>query len=116
MDRDDLEDLFQPFGPVAIKRMFGGFGVFADGLMFALVARGELYMKTDGETEATFEAAGAKPFVYAREGRAPVKMGYYRLPEEAFEDPEEFLKWARMSHASARAAANNSRSRGKRAR
>jgi DNA transformation protein len=105
MDRETLEDLFRPFGPVQIKRMFGGLGVFADGLMFALVARGELYMKSEPDTEPLFEAAGSRPFAYSRSGRDPVKMGYYRLPEDAFEDGDEFLKWARISHATALKAA-----------
>ena len=87
------------------QRMFGGLGVFADGMMFALVAYGELYMKSEPETEALFEAAGSTPFVYAREGKEPVKMGYYKLPEDAFEDSHDFLKWARLSFESARKAA-----------
>ena len=45
MDRESLEDLFRPFGPVLIKRMFGGWGIFADALMFGLYARGNLYLK-----------------------------------------------------------------------
>ena len=105
MDRESLEDLFRPFGPVQIKRMFGGLGVFADGMMFGLVAGGELYMKSETDTEPLFEAAGSEPFVYSREGRDPVKMGYYKLPEDAFEDEDEFLKWARLAHSTARKAA-----------
>lgn len=105
MDREVLEDLFRPFGPVQIRRMFGGLGVFADGMMFGLVAYGELYMKSEPDTEALFEAEGSEPFVYAREGRAPVKMGYYKLPENAYEDSEEFLEWANLAFASARKAA-----------
>jgi DNA transformation protein and related proteins len=113
VDREALEDLFRPFGPVQIKRMFGGLGVFADGLMFALVTRGELHMKTDGESELLFEAAGSAPFVYEREGRDPVKMGYYTLPEDAYEVEDEFLKWARLAHTSAlKAAAAKQRTAG----
>lgn len=114
MDRESLEDLFRPFGPVNIKRMFGGLGVFADGMMFALVAYGELYMKSESETEPLFEAAGSEPFVYEREGRSSIKMGYHKLPGDAFEDEDEFLKWARLSFTSARkAAAKKSKSAAK---
>ena len=85
--------------------MFGGLGIFADRMMFALVADGEVYMKSDRDTEALFEAAGSEPFVYSREGRPPVKMGYYKLPGDAYEDEDELLKWANLSFASARNAA-----------
>ena len=45
--KEFLEDLFDEFGPVTVKRMFGGYGVYHRGLMFALVAEGTLYLKTD---------------------------------------------------------------------
>ena len=105
MDQEALEDLFRPFGAVDIKRMFRGLGIFADGVMFALVAHGEVYMKSEPDTEALFETAGSEPFVYSREGRPPVKMGYYKLPGDAYEDADELLRWANLSFASARTAA-----------
>ena len=52
MDREGLEELFAPFGPVNVRRVFSGHGVYAERLCFALALRGEIFIKTDAETEA----------------------------------------------------------------
>jgi TfoX N-terminal domain len=51
MDAEGLKALFEPLGAVAVKRMFGGHGVYADGLCFAIQSRGEVYLKTDALSE-----------------------------------------------------------------
>lgn len=70
-DPERYRDLFAPWGTVSVRRMFGGLGIYREGLMFALVADGELYFKTDRETVATFEAAGGRQFVYEAKGKTP---------------------------------------------
>jgi DNA transformation protein and related proteins len=42
---DDVRDLFSAFGPVDVRRMFSGAGLFADGVMFALMVRGVIYLE-----------------------------------------------------------------------
>lgn len=69
MDPEFLKDLFEPFGPVNPRRMFGGLGVFHDGVMIALVADGQLFMKADDRTVTLFEDAGSSPFVYSGKGK-----------------------------------------------
>ena len=64
MDRDFLIDLFSNFGPVAIRRMFSGYGISADGTNFALALRAGLYFRADEATIPQFEAEGSKPFQY----------------------------------------------------
>lgn len=91
-------------GPVATRRMFGGAGVFADGIMVALVADAVLYLKTDAETRPRFEAAGLPPFSYERAGKPAVVMSYARCPEEAFDDPDVFRDWAGEAIAAAHRA------------
>ena len=66
--------------------MFGGQGVYSGELMFALEARGELYLKTDENTRTAFRAAGSHPFVYETNGR-PTQTSYWRLPDGAVDDP-----------------------------
>ncbi len=96
-----LQDVCAPLGDaIRIRRMFGGHGVFCDGLMFGLLADGELYLKVNAETEPAFADAGSEPFVYDKAG-TPVAMRYWRLPECAVDDPEETLRWARMAYAAA---------------
>ena len=55
-DFDFLTELFAGFGPVAVRRMFSGAGVFADGLMIALVVDGVIYLKADDSFIPLFEA------------------------------------------------------------
>jgi DNA transformation protein len=91
--QDFLAELFEPVGGVSFRKMFGGIGVFRQGLMFALVADDTLYLKTDENSETAFKAEGSGPFVYDGKGR-PVTMQYWRLPERLYDEPEEFRQWA----------------------
>ena len=79
MTPDDLRALFEPFAAVAVKRMFGGCGVYADGLCFAIETGGEVFVKVDRETEAAFSAAGSAPFVYHAKGK-PMTCLLYTSP------------------------------------
>ena len=98
-----IEAALLSLGPVRAKRMFGGHGIFLEGLMFALIADNRLYLKVDGETKAQFEEAGAEPFVYEGKTR-PVEMSYWSLPVDPDADREAFLAWADRALAAARRA------------
>jgi len=92
-----------PLGPVRARRMFGGWGIFLDDLMFALIADGWLYLKADGESEARFAAAGCAAFTYRRQGRR-VALSYRAAPRAALDDPAALLPWAELALAAARRA------------
>ena len=62
MAPDDIRDLFFAFGPVTVRRMFGGAGIYADGMMFALVADGVIYLKADEQNVPAFERENLPPF------------------------------------------------------
>ena len=98
-----LLDLLEDLGGVSARRMFGGHGLFRDGLMFGLVAGDTLYFKVDDRTRAEYEARGLAPFRYQRRGRT-VALGYFMAPEEALEDPEVLAAWARQACDVARRA------------
>src|SRR5918912_1531228 len=77
--------------------MFGGVGLYCDGVFFGLIARDELYLKVDDTTRATFEAEGAKPFKpYADR---PVTMQYYAVPISILESAPELVRWAERAIA-----------------
>jgi DNA transformation protein len=95
-DPERLKEIFSSFGPVSIRRMFGGIGVYAEGTMFALVGYGELYLKADEETIPAFRAAGAGPFIYDMKGRR-VAMSYWKLPDRLLDEPDELAEWARAA-------------------
>jgi DNA transformation protein and related proteins len=104
LDADAIRDLFAALGPVRVRRMFGGQGIYLDKLMFALEAGGELYLKADGASAGAFEKAGSQQFVYAKDGK-PVPMSYWRLPDSVADDPEEASRWGRLALEAARRAA-----------
>ena len=86
--------------------MFGGYGMYVDGLICGLVADGRLYLKTDADTQAAFTAAGCAPFVY--EGMTqPIEMSYWSVPEAALESAEEMGPWLKRAvEAAGRKAAS----------
>ncbi len=95
--RDYVQELLAPLGPVSIRRMFGGAGVFYDEVMFALIAGETLYLKVDDETRPDFEAAGQGPFTYQRSEGPRALQSYYRLPDELLDETDELLVWARRA-------------------
>ena len=115
MDRDFLIDLFSDFGPVAIRRMFSGFGISADGTNFALALRGGLYLRADEQTIARFEAEGSTPFSYQTRARTVTVASYWQLPERLYDDPEELTVWARAALAAAQRAALRKRPKAQKA-
>ena len=101
-------ELMQSIGPVRARRMFGGHGIFLDGLMFGLIADSVLYLKVDKETEIEFKARGLEAFTYNKKGKE-YKMSYYQAPEEALEDGEEMNSWATRAYGAALRAASRKR-------
>jgi DNA transformation protein and related proteins len=105
MDAASISDLFSAFGPIRCRSMFGGKGIYADDLFFALEAFGEIYIKVDDETEARFKAAGSKAFSYEMKAGHSTSMRYWRLPDEAVDDPQAVVPWAKLGLEAARRAA-----------
>jgi DNA transformation protein len=99
---DDIRDLFAAFGPVAMRRMFGGAGIYADGIMFALLHDDVIYLKVDADNSAAFERERCAPFTYATRGGKRGVMSYRRMPERLYDDAEELAAWARGALAAAR--------------
>ena len=99
-----LEEQLAGLGPITIRRMFSGAGIFAGGVMFALVADDTLYFKADETTRAEFEAEGMHAFTYATKGGRNTLVTYWRAPERLFDDPDEMLIWARKALTIARRA------------
>lgn len=101
-------DLMQSVGPVYAKGMFGGHGIFLEGLMFGLVADGTLYLKVDKETANEFRVRELEAFTYNKKGKE-FKMSYCQAPEEALEDGEEMNYWANKAYCAAMRAASGKR-------
>jgi DNA transformation protein and related proteins len=80
--------------------MFGGAGLYRDGVMFGLVSDGDIYLKCDPTIAPMFERAGCRPFAY-KKGAGSVTMSYWSLPEQALDDPDALKEWADVAFASA---------------
>ena len=89
-------DLLDSFGPCDARRMFGGFGIFHQGLMIGLLADGSLYLKADAETRDKFSAEGSVAFSYLRQGKE-CRLSYYLAPEAFFEDNDVCRHWAGLA-------------------
>jgi DNA transformation protein and related proteins len=95
-------------GPVSARAMFGGYGLYMDGIMFGLIAYDTLYFKVDDGNRDDYIAAGAEPFTY--EGKyKPIQMSYHRVPDEVFNHLEQLEAWVQKSHAAARRAKANTK-------
>lgn len=98
-------DQLSQLGEVLPRKMFGGVGLYCDGLFFALIARDELYLKVDDQTRPFFEAAGSTAFrPYADR---PGTMQYYSVPIAVLESAPELAEWARRALGAASRAADN---------
>lgn len=97
---DHLHDVFRLFGPIEVRRMFGGHGIYREGVMFALLAGETLYLKADARNAPAFRKRGLAQFEYHRKGKA-AKLSYYAAPEIVMEDSTEAARWARSSFEAA---------------
>ena len=93
---DYLKEVFEQFGPVQVRKMFGGYGIYHDGIMFGLVADETLYLKSDASIEDLFLARDLGAFEYERKGKT-FKMSYFLAPEEIYDNPETAHEWAQRS-------------------
>lgn len=95
-----LGEVFEEFGPVRARRMFGGYGIYHDNLMFGLVADDVLYLKVDAESAGLFSGRGLGQFEYVKNGTA-VKLSYCMAPEEIYEDRAAARRWATLAYEAA---------------
>jgi len=95
-----LHEVFERFGPIRVRKMFGGYGVYHSGLMFGLVVDDTPYLKADAENARFFEKECLGQFGYDKDGRT-IKMSYYEAPVGILDDREQAAIWARRSIAAA---------------
>ena len=106
MEARAIADIFADFGPVRVRKVFGGHGIYADDVVFAIELRGEIFLKADEVSEAKFKAVGSTPFTYERRSNGKTTtMPYWRMPEIAFDDADELRHWCELALAAGRRAA-----------
>ena len=113
---DYVVELMAGWATVSARKMFGGHGLYREGLMFALIVDDELFLKTDESSVAQFERMGSHPFIYVSKERT-VRLSYWSAPEASLESPAEMSEWCPAYGAALRAQATKTRtkaSKGKR--
>jgi len=95
--------------------MFSGAGVFAEGVIIALVIRDVIYLKADASTYEAFLREDSAPFSYVAKGQKRVINSFWRMPERLYDDPDELAAWAEQALAVAqRAASGKVKAKGRR--
>ena len=95
-------DMLSDLGDARSRAMFGGYGIYHDGVMIGLIASGVFYLKVDDGNRGAFGAAGSKPFTYRRKGKKKaVEMSYWEVPANVLENREALCQWTRAAHAAA---------------
>jgi DNA transformation protein len=103
-ETDHIRELFTAFGPVTVKRMFGGVGIYARQTIFAIAIDGVIYLKADEQTVPAFKREGLGPFTFDAKKKR-VATSYWRIPDRLYDDPEELAQWSKDAVAAARRAA-----------
>jgi len=106
MDNLDIEEMFRALGPVSIKRMFGGKGVYHNGHIVAVEVRDEMRLKADDISAAEFANAGARQWAYEGKDGKAINMPYWSVPDEAYDDPDVMARFVRLAYDAALRAAN----------
>ena len=103
-DPHRFDDLFTEFGPIRLRRFFGGEGIYAGDTMIGMVFNNDtIYFKTDTETRKAFDAEKSKPFTFMK-GKELVTTTWLSLPDRLYDDPDELAQWARAALGVAKAA------------
>ncbi len=97
-DPHRFDDLFSTFGPIRLRRFFGGEGICAGEIMLGMIFDDRIYFKTDELSRKPFLTEGCKPFTFhkSRTGETIV-TGWYALPDRLYDDPDELAAWARAA-------------------
>jgi DNA transformation protein len=109
MDDPAIEEMFEGLGPVSIRRMFGGKGIYHRGLITAVYLHDDMMLKADAVSAPQFEAAGARQWSYEGKKGKPVLMPYWTVPDEAFDDPDIMTTWTRLAFEAAARASDKAR-------
>ncbi|MEQ9444216.1 MAG: TfoX/Sxy family protein [Rhodospirillaceae bacterium] len=89
---DHVLDLLSHVEGVSARGMFGGFGLYKSGVMFALIADDVLYYKVGPGNQSDYEDAGSEPFTYSGKSK-PIQMSYWQVPLDVLEDQDDLYIW-----------------------
>ncbi len=97
-----LHDAMQGIRGLTARAMFGGYGLYKDGVVFGIIADDELYFKVDEKNLPQYKERGSQPFKYEGKNRKVIAMSYWEVPAEILEDRERLGEWVDASVAASR--------------
>lgn len=95
---EHVRDVLTAFGHITFRAMFGGYGVYKNGIIFAIIADEMLYLKTHKTNQKDFENIGSEAFTYDKGDGKKATMSYWLVTDDLMEDREELAKFARKSY------------------
>ena len=102
-----LQDVLEGIPGITSRMMFGGYGIYQDGLIFALIAYDQLYFKVGDSNRFEYEAMGSKPFTYQQKGHRKATMSYWLVPPEVMQDKDRMREWVDKSVKVSKAGKKN---------
>lgn len=97
---DYVVELMAGWAEVSARKMFGGYGLYREGLMFALIVDDELFFKTDTSNVGQYERVGSHPFVYVSQSRN-VQLSYWSAPADSLDSSAEMSGWCQSAYGAA---------------
>ena len=92
-----VHDLLSELAGVKAQAMFGGWGIYQDGVIFAIIVDDQLYFKVGDTNKSKYQQHGSRPFTYESRGKS-ISMSYWEVPADVMEDRDEIKRWAEESH------------------
>ena len=89
-------DILSGFGDIKLRRMFGGYGVYHNRIMFAIIIDNEIYFKADKDLAEKYKLLGSFPFTYKRDEKT-ITMSYWIATAEVLEDVNQLKDWVNSS-------------------
>lgn len=97
-----MEELFDGISGITSRAMFGGYGIYREGVIFALIVEEDLYFKTDQGNVDDYKEAGSHPFTYQKENGKVIAMSYWLLPDQIMKNRQKLLEWIDLAHAASK--------------
>lgn len=93
-------DQLKGFGSFERKNMFGGTALLKDGVAFAKIKHGSLWLKTDQKNVNDFVDQNMPQYTYGKDNSR--KLNFYETPADVLENQDTLLQWAQKASAAAR--------------
>ncbi len=87
-----ITDILSSYGNITSRKMFGGYGLYCNKIIFAIIVDDELYFKADTDLGKEYESVGSFPFTYQKDEKR-VALSYWYVSIDIIEDEDSLKKW-----------------------